>query len=115
MTMIKIYHNPRCRKSRAGLQHLESKKLEFEVIDYLKHPLTASEIEKLISFTGLEAEKLLRKQEEHYKTRLKGKKLSTAQWAIEIASNPKLLQRPIVLKGNKAVLADPPENMDGMF
>jgi arsenate reductase len=115
MAMIKIYHNPRCKKSRAGLAALEAKAAAFEVVDYLKDPLSEQALDALIKMTGLDVEKLVRKQEDHYKQQLKGKKLSHAEWVKEIAANPKLLQRPIVVKGNKAVLADPPENMDGIF
>ncbi len=97
------------------MDYLENKGVEFEVVDYLKNPLSETELDALIKSTGLEAEALVRKQEDFYKQNLKGKTLTHKQWVKEIAANPKLLQRPIVNTGNKAVLANPPENINQLF
>jgi arsenate reductase (glutaredoxin) len=112
---MKIYHNTRCKKSRAGLAYLEEKGLKFEVIDYIKNPLTETEINDLIAKTGLEAEQLVRKQEDYFKKELKGKILSHKDLVKAIAAEPKLLQRPIVVNGQKAVLANPPENINNII
>lgn len=112
---MKIYHNPRCRKSRAGLAYLEERGIDFEIIDYIKNPLSEAELDALITSTGLETEALVRKQEDHYKQNLKGKNLTHKQWIKELAMHPKLLQRPIVASGNKAVLANPPENINELI
>lgn len=112
---MKIYHNPRCKKSRAGLAYLEEKGLKFEVIDYIKNPLSDSEIDELIKKTGLGADQLIRKQEDFFKKELKGKTLTHKEWVKVIASEPKLLQRPIVENGKKAVLANPPENINNII
>jgi len=109
-TMLKIYHNPRCRKSRAGLNFLLDNKLSFEVIDYMRNPLTQKEVAQLIALTGLKPEALVRTQEDHYKKNLKGKLLTDEQWISEITRNPALLKRPIIVKGDQAIWADPPEN-----
>lgn len=109
--MIKIYHNPRCRKSRAGLDFLKTNNFDFEVIDYFKNTLTEVQIKQLIKKTGLAVEEMIRKQEIDYKQNFKGKTLSDEQWITQIAANPKLLKRPIVEIEKSAILADPPENI----
>lgn len=110
--MISIYHNPRCSKSRAGLEYLKSKKLDFEIVEYLKSPLNEKQIEQLANMLDSSPEDLIRKQEDYYKKQLKGKNLNRKQWIKEIADNPKLLIRPIVVNSGKAVFAQPPEKID---
>jgi arsenate reductase (glutaredoxin) len=112
---MKIYHNPRCKKSRAGLAYLEEKGMKFEIIDYIKNPLSELQIDELIQKTGLGAEQLIRKQEDFFKKELKGRTLSHKEWVKAIASEPKLLQRPVVVNGQKAVLANPPENINSIL
>ena len=109
--MIKIYHNPRCKKSREGLKYLEEKGLEFEIVDYIKESLSVDELSKLIDMTGLQPEELVRKQEEDYKKNYKGKSFSKEEWVKILVENPKLLQRPIVVNESKAVWAQPPDNI----
>lgn len=110
--MIKIYHNPRCKKSRAGLDYLQSKVEDVEIIKYLNDTPTAKELKDIIAKTGKEPVELLRKQEDYFKKHMKGKDLSNDQIIEEMAANPKIIERPIVVKENKAVLAQPPEEID---
>ncbi len=110
--MIKIYHNPRCKKSRAGLNYLESKTDDFQIVKYLDEPLNPSELEKIIAKTGKKVHELIRKQEKYFKENLKGKTLSEKELIEHIINHPKLLARPIVETENKAVLAEPPEEID---
>jgi len=110
--MIKIYHNPRCAKSRAGLKYLIDNSIEHEIVEYLKANLTANDIESLILKTGMKPVDLVRNQEDYYKKNLKGKNFSNKEWYEIIANNPKLLHRPIVVVENQAVLAQPPENIN---
>lgn len=110
--MLKIYHNPRCRKSREGLEYLKDKTSEFELIDYLKVGLTKEIIDEILLKTHLEPEKLVRTQEELFKKELKGKNFTREEWIQILIENPKLLHRPIVLAKHKAVIARPPEIMD---
>jgi arsenate reductase (glutaredoxin) len=110
--MIKIYHHNRCRKSRAGLDYLNQKTKDFEIIDYLNHPLSETELADLIKLTGKKPFELVRTQEELYKKKYKGKSIVDAEWIKILAANPKLIQRPIVVIGNKAVLAQPPDELD---
>jgi len=109
---MKIYHNPRCKKSRAGLAFLEEKSTDFEIVNYLKEGIREDEIKEIIKKTGLPAGELIRKQEDIYKKELRDKKLTETEWINAIVANPKLLKRPIIIHENKAVWADPPENLN---
>jgi arsenate reductase (glutaredoxin) len=109
--MITIYHNPRCAKSRAGLKYLVDNNIEHQIIQYLKEKITAEDIKILSAKTGLKPKELVRTQEDYFKKNLKGKDFSDSEWYKIIAENPKLLQRPIVVNNNKAVLAQPPEKI----
>ncbi|HPF52459.1 MAG TPA: arsenate reductase (glutaredoxin) [Draconibacterium sp.] len=109
---MKIYHNPRCAKSRAGLQYLEKKTSNFEIVKYLEEGISAKELEDLITKTGNPVFDFVRTQEQDYKDEFKGKILSDQEWIKVLAENPKLLQRPIVVNGDKAVLGNPPEEID---
>jgi len=110
--MIKIYHNPQCKKSRAGLDYLKNKGIEFEIVEYIKNPVSHKDLEKLLVKLNLKAEDMVRTQEEYYRKSLKGKKFSEYEWIRIILENPKLLKRPIVEGSYKAVWADPVENID---
>jgi arsenate reductase len=113
--MIKIYHNPRCKKSRAGLSYLETKGVEFEVVEYLKYPLTEEELKDILIKMNVGPTDIIREQEDVYKKQYKNKNFTDEEWIKILVENPKLIQRPIVLKKYKAVWADPPENMDKLF
>lgn len=113
--MIKIYHNPRCKKSRAGLDYLQSKEDNIQIVKYLNETLSAEELKEIIAKTGKPVEEMLRKQEDYYKKHLKGKGLDEEQLIEEMAANPKLIQRPIVEKSDKAVLGQPPEEIDKLL
>lgn len=110
-----IYHNPRCAKSRAGLQYLEEKGYEIEVRKYLSDGITVDQLKEIIEKTGEDAFHFVRTNEPEYISKYKGKKLTNDQWIKILAENPKLLQRPIVINGNKAVLANPPENIEDIM
>ncbi len=110
--MIKIYHNTRCKHSRTGLEYLKSKTDNFEIVEYLKNPLSAEDIEDIIDMLGVDPVDIVRKQEDYYKKSIKGKNLTKEEWINEFAANPKIIQRPIVINGNKAVIGIPPENID---
>lgn len=113
--MVKIYHNPRCKKSRAGLHYLQTKTSDIEIVEYLKNGLSEEELEALLKKIDLPVELLIRKQEAIFKEKYKGKTLTQKDWIRAIVQYPKLLQRPIIETNNKAVLADPAENMDILF
>ena len=109
--MLRIFHNPRCRKSREGLAFLKSCTTEFTIVDYISEGLTKSDLEEILLKTHLEPQQLLRTQEEVYRKELKGKDFTREEWIQIICENPKLLQRPMVIAKHKAVLGIPPEKI----
>jgi len=108
---MKIYHNTRCSKSRASYDLLTEKGIEFETIEYLKTPLTKKEIKGLLKKLKIPAKDLIRKTEPDYKENFKGKELSENQWIDAMVKFPKLIERPIIVKGNKAVIGRPIEKV----
>jgi arsenate reductase len=107
---IQLIHNPRCSKSREALSLLETSGQPVEVIDYLKAPLSLNELSGLQQKLGLPARAMLRSGEDEYASLgLARPELSEAELLTAIAAHPKLLQRPIVVKGARAVIARPPE------
>jgi polyphosphate kinase len=109
--LMKIYHNPRCAKSREGLKFLEEKGFDVEIIDYMKEGITAREIKDFLDKSGLKVTDIIRTNEVIYKEQYKGKVLTDAEWISVLVENPKLLQRPLVIKGSHAVLARPAEEI----
>ena len=109
--MIKIYHNPRCRKSREGLALVESSGKEFEVIKYLEDIPTKEELKEVIACLGIAPEHLIRKNEAIWKEKFKGKLLSEEELVDAMLTYPKLIERPIVLYNKKAVIGRPVENI----
>ncbi|TCK69386.1 arsenate reductase [Winogradskyella wandonensis] len=107
--MIQILHNPRCRKSREGLQLLEAANSEFEVIKYLDHPLTVLELKSIISKLGISPLDLVRKNEAIWKSDYKGKNLSDEDIITAMVKYPKLIERPIVINKDKAIVGRPAE------
>jgi len=113
--MLRIYHNPQCKKSRAGLQYLREKNLKFEIREYLKIPLSEKELEKLLVKLNKKPIEIIRTQEEYYKKNLRGRNFSDHEWIRIITENLKLLQRPVVEADYKAVIGDPLENIDSIL
>ena len=112
---MKIYHNPRCSKSRSTLQIIEDAGKEVEIVEYLKNTPTADELRSILSKLGMRAEEIIRKGELAYKENFKGKDLTDEEWISAMIEFPKLIERPIVVKGDKAVIGRPPENVKGLF
>lgn len=106
---MKIYHNPRCTKSRETLALLQDRGIDPEVVLYLVNIPTQKELTALLKLLNLKAEDLVRKNEPIYKEKFKGKHLSDREWIKALVTYPKLIQRPIVVKGNKAIIGRPPE------
>jgi len=109
--VIKIYHNPRCRKSREGLKFLQEQGNEFQVIDYIKNGISILEINEIILKLHVSPKNLIRTNEALYKNELKNLNLKDEEWITIITENPQLLIRPIVLAKHKGVIANPPENI----
>ncbi|MFL2582487.1 MAG: arsenate reductase (glutaredoxin) [Flavobacteriales bacterium] len=108
---MKIYHNPRCRKSRETLQIIEASGNKVEIINYLENTPSEDELQDIVNKLNIPAENLLRKGESIFKENFKGKKLSENEWIQVMVKNPKLIERPIVVHGNKAILGRPPQNV----
>ncbi|HBL74595.1 MAG: polyphosphate kinase 1 [Bacteroidetes bacterium GWF2_42_66] len=109
---MKIYHNPRCAKSREGLKYLEERGYEIQVVNYMRDGISVDELRTIMKRTHLTVDELIRKQEQLYKEQYKNKELSDDEWLTVLSENPRLLQRPIVLNGNRGVLAQPPNEID---
>lgn len=107
--MIKIYHNTRCSKSRSGLEILEKSGKDFEVVKYLEDVPTAEGLKDIIKLLGIKPIELVRKGESIWKDSFKNKDLSDAEIITAMVENPKLIERPIVINGYKAVIGRPPE------
>lgn len=112
---MKIYHNPRCRKSRETLQRIEEAGKSPDIIKYLETPPTEEELEGLLRKLNLRAPKLIRKGEKVYKEQFKGQDLSEKEWIKVMAEHPKLIERPIVVDGERAIIGRPPENVDALL
>lgn len=108
---VSIYHNPRCTKSRQGLALLEEKGVEIDVINYLKDGVDKQHLSDTIKKLGIKPSDLLRKNEAIYKEQYKGKDLTDAEWIDAMVKHPKLIERPIVIKGDKAVIGRPTESI----
>lgn len=108
---MKIYHNPRCSKSRQTLALLQKNGVEPEVVLYLESVPTAEDLKDLLRKLDITTMQLIRKGEAIWKENYKGKELSDAQIIDAMIAHPKLIERPIVVKDNKAVLGRPPENV----
>jgi arsenate reductase len=109
--MVKIYHNPRCTKSRETLKLLEDNHIQPQIVEYLTELPTKAELKAILKLLGISAFELLRKNEDIYKTAFKGKDLSEEEWIDAMLTHPKLIERPIVINGKKAVIGRPPERV----
>ena len=113
--MLKIYHNPSCRKSRAGLQHLKESGKPFTVVEYLKTPVTVKELEKLLVKLNCRPADILRTQEDYYRHHVKGKNFEDHELVKIIVQNPRVMRRPVVEADFKAVIGDPVENINPLL
>lgn len=111
----KILHNPRCSKSRQALAILESNGLTFEIIDYLRNPLSLNELKEVVRKLGIKPCDLIRRNEAVFKEKFKGSSLSDDQWIEVMIENPKLIQRPILITENAAVIGRPPEDINRLI
>lgn len=106
-----IYHNPRCSKSRAALELLRQRGIEPKIIEYLKTPPTENQLRELIKKLGIKPEALMRKGEDVFKDKFAGRDLSDDYCISAMAENPILIERPIVIRGGRAVLGRPLERL----
>jgi arsenate reductase len=109
--MITIYHNPRCTKSREGLCEIENLNQPFKVRKYLDEPFTKVELEEVIKKLNIHPIELVRTKESIWIDNYKGKELSDLEIIQAMLENPKLIERPIIVNGNNAVIGRPIENI----
>lgn len=113
---MKIYHNPRCSKSRKSLTLIQEAGLDVDVIEYLKTPPTVAELTAVISLLGVPAESIVRKKEALFQELgLSQQTLSEQQWIETLCEHPKLIERPIVVSGKQAVIGRPPERIEPLL
>ncbi|MGB3776488.1 MAG: arsenate reductase (glutaredoxin) [Leeuwenhoekiella sp.] len=113
--MLKIYHNPRCSKSREGLAILEKSGKEFEIIKYLENPPSFIELSAIVGKLGTPAKELIRTNEKVWKENYKGKTMSDKDIIQAMVDHPKLIERPIVIHDNEAVLGRPPQAIEKLL
>ncbi len=114
--IAKIYHNTRCSKSRATLAILEQNNVEFEVVNYLQNPPSASELRSILQDLGIGAHDLMRKGESAYKDlQLSNKSLTEDELIEAMLNHPILIERPIVRTTNGVVIGRPPENVQSIL
>lgn len=109
---IKIFHNPRCSKSRQTLELLHANSAQPEIVEYLKNPPSIAELKQILDLLGLEPRQLMRSKEAEYKeNNLDDESLSRDQLLQAMVDHPKLIERPIVIRGKRAVIGRPPEKV----
>ena len=115
MQNIQIWHNPKCSKSRSALELLQSKDINANVVEYLKTTPTKEQLKDVLLKLKISAKELLRTSEDIYKE-LNLKDINDEETLIEIMTkNPILIERPIIIKGDKAVIARPIENLEDLL
>ncbi|MCM4156058.1 arsenate reductase (glutaredoxin) [Gramella sp. AN32] len=110
--MITIYHNPRCKKSREGLEVVKVSGKEYEVIEYLKVPIEEKKLKELLNKLGIGAIELVRTQEKIWKEEFKGKDFNNDELISILIKNPILIERPIITNNDKAVIGRPAEKIE---
>ena len=108
---LRIYHNKRCSKSRAACQLIAEKGVDAEIIDYLATPPSREELLDLLRKLGMKPEQLVRRGEAVFKEHYAGRSLSDDEWLDALTAHPILIERPIVVRGERAVLGRPPEKV----
>lgn len=109
MENIQVYHNPRCSKSRMAIDYLKAKSIEFDIVLYLEQKPSASELKSVLNKLKLAPSELLRKGEDVYKTQVKNKDLTDDELIQLMINYPNLIERPIIINGDKAIIARPTE------
>jgi arsenate reductase len=108
---ITLYHNPRCSKSREALALLRGHGVEPAIVEYLNAPPEAAELARIVALLGVEPEALVRKGEELFKQSYAGKTLDARGWIAALAQHPTLIERPIAIRGQRAVIGRPPQRV----
>jgi arsenate reductase len=108
---VRIYHNNRCSKSRAACQLIADKGVDAEIVNYLKTPPSRDELRELLRKLGMKPAELVRRGESVFKEQYAGRSLSDEEWLDALVAHPILIERPIAVRGDRAVLGRPPEKI----
>jgi arsenate reductase (glutaredoxin) len=108
---IKVYYNPRCSKCREAICSLDDNHIEYELIEYLKDVPTEEELKALLKKLGLKARDLVRDTEPVFKEKFEGKRMTEASWIKAMVKHPILIQRPVIIQGNQAIIGRPVERI----
>lgn len=109
--MMQIYYNPRCSKCREAYTLLKAKGIDAEIVDYLNQPPSVETLKNIVKVLGIKPFELVRKKEPLYLEKYAGKKISNTRWFTILSKNPILIERPIIIDGNKAIIGRPPEKV----
>ncbi len=114
--MYTIYHNPRCSKSRQALEILQKANVDIKIVRYLDQPLSEGQLKELLDQLSMTAEQLVRKGEDEFKQLKKSVDILSEKQIIQaMVNNPKLIERPIVVAGDNAIIGRPPENIRSLL
>ncbi len=108
---VTMYHNPRCSKSRATLALLQERGVTPDIIEYLNTPPSQAELDRILNLLGKEPAELMRKGEAEYREYIQGKALSRAEAIALMVAHPVVIERPIVVNGDRAAIGRPPESV----
>jgi arsenate reductase len=108
---ITLYHNPRCSKSREALALLRQHGVEPRIVEYLETPPSIDELSRIVALLGIEPAALVRKGEELFNQRYRDRTLNAEQWLRALAEHPILIERPIAVRGDQAVIGRPPQRV----
>jgi arsenate reductase len=111
MSDLTIYHNPACSKSRETLALIRASGLEPRIVEYLKHPPSEAELSAIVRKLGIRPLQLVRRNEQIFKDKYAGRNLGDKEWIKAMIEHPILMQRPIVVRGEAAVIGRPPEDV----
>lgn len=106
-----VFHNPRCSKSRSACALLQEKGIDYQVVEYLKTPPSKEALRAVLAKLGMKPVEIVRTGEAVYKDTYKGKTLDDEAWLDALVDNPVLIERPIVIRGDRAVVGRPPERV----
>ena len=108
---VVIYHNARCSKSRSACEIVAGRGIEARIVEYLKTPPSRDELCAVLQKLGMKASELVRRGEEEYKQHYAGRTLTEDEWLDALIEHPILIERPIVVRGDHAVVGRPPEKV----
>ena len=115
MGALTIYHNPKCSKSREALALLDARGVAPRIVRYLESPPTAAELAAIVRKLGIRPEQLVRRGEDVFKAKYAGRELTDDEWIEAMVRDPILIERPIVVKGTRAVIGRPPERVSALL